>query len=76
MFSCHFFNPFIISLIDTMNEIGDCNDPGYFFISLNYIFCRLVNLKPSRLEVPWSNSTPIFVKLSLPSSVFMLILCM
>ena len=59
-----------------MDKIGDCNVPGFFSISLKYIFCRLINPKPSRSVVHWRNSSPNFVKLSLPSSVLMVVLYM
>ena len=52
-----------------VDESSDCNDPDCFFISLKYIFWRLVSPKSSKLAVPCSNSSPNFVKLSLPSNI-------
>ena len=52
-----------------VDESGDCNDPDCFFISLKYIFWRLVSPKSSKSAVPCSNSSPNFVKLSLPSNI-------
>ena len=66
----YFWNPSIIFLIEMMDEIGDCNVRDYFLTYWKCIFWRVVNTRPSKSSVPWSNSSPNYVKLSFPSNLF------